>query len=398
MSLYGFFVLKNFMKIAFFCDTYQPTHNGVAVSVSTTAAVLRARGHRVVIFAPRYKDFQDADPDVVRFAATPFYRVRDFPVAWPMLPYFSLPAWKRFLDEKFDVVHSHSPFILGTVGARWAKYSGLPLTFTFHTLYHRYIHHTPFPPIVARPYTLEKLKNYCALCDHIIAPSYSIERVVLRFRPDVDTSVIPTGVDLSRFQQGDRKNGRDRLGIAADERVLVYVGRVSIEKNLTFLLRSVAPILRDQSSYRTRLLIVGDGPAKNSLKALAQQLQVAGQVIFTGFLDNQSLLDCYAAGDVFVFASRTETQGVCIAEALATGLPCVVVGAMGAGEAIDDAVEGFVVPPHEDRFRDATRQLLENDPLRLAMSEAARRKAGTLSLEASVSALLKLYGQLAPAR
>lgn len=383
------------MKIAFFCDTYQPTHNGVAVSVSTTANELRARGHRVVIFAPRYKDFQDADPDVVRFPATPFYRVRDFPVAWPMLPYFSLPAMQRFLNEKFDVVHSHSPFILGTVGARWARYTGRPLVFTFHTLYHRYIHHTPFPPIVARPYTLEKLKNYCALCDHIVAPSYSIERVVLRFRPGVPTSVIPTGVNPSRFQQGNREDGRKRLGIAPDERVMVYVGRVSIEKNLTFLLRSVAPLLRDGSQPRTRLLIVGDGPATNSLKALAQQLQVAGQVLFTGFLDNQSLLDCYAAGDVFVFASRTETQGVCIAEALATGLPCVVVGAMGAGEAIDDGVEGFVVPPHEDRFRDATRRLLDNAALRQAMSVAARHKADTLSLDNSVSALLDLYGRLA---
>ncbi len=386
------------MKIAFFCDTYQPTHNGVAVSVSTTATELRARGHRVVIFAPRYKGFVDSDPDVVRFPATPFYRVRDFPVAWPMLPYFSLPAWQRFLNEKFDVVHSHSPFILGTVGARWARYSRLPLVFTFHTLYHRYIHHTPFPPIVARPYTLEKLKNYCALCDHVVAPSYSIERVVLRFRPDVPTSVIPTGVNPSRFQQGNRDDGRKRFNIAPDERVMVYVGRVSVEKNLAFLLRSVAPLLREKSQYRTRLLIVGDGPATNSLKALAQQLHVAGQVQFTGFLDNQSLLDCYAAGDVFVFASRTETQGVCIAEALATGLPCVVVGAMGAGEAIDDGVEGFVVPPHEDRFRDATRRLLENAALRQAMSVAARHKADSLSLDNSVSALLDLYGRMAPSR
>lgn len=382
------------MKIAFFCDTYQPTHNGVAVSVLTTAAELRSRGHRVVIFAPRYKGFEDHDPDVVRFPATPFYRVRDFPVAWPMLPYFSLLAWRRFLDEKFDVVHSHSPFILGTVGARWARYSGLPLVFTFHTLYHRYIHHTPFPPIVARPYTLEKLKNYTALCDHIVAPSHSIERVVLRFRPDAKTSVIPTGVNLTRFESGNREDGRVRHNIAPEERVLVYVGRVSVEKNLHFLLRSLAPILGDKSQPRTRLLIVGDGPAKKSLIDLALQLQISEQVTFTGFLNDQALLDCYAAGDVFVFASRTETQGVCIAEALAAGLPCVVVGAMGAGEAIEDEVEGFVVPPHADRFCAATRRLLDDDALYARMKEAARQKARTYSLDRSVNALSNLYEQV----
>lgn len=382
------------MKIAFFCDTYQPTHNGVAVSVSTTAAELRARGHRVVIFAPRYKGFEDQDPDVVRFPATPFYRVRDFPVAWPILPYFSLPAWRRFLDEKFDVVHSHSPFILGTVGARWARYSRIPLIFTFHTLYHRYIHHTPVPPVVARPYTLEKLKNYTALCDHIVAPSHAIERVVLRFRPDATTSVIPTGVNLAHFEGGNRQDGRARYNIAPEERVLVYVGRVSIEKNLHFLLRSLAPILSDHAQPRTRLLIVGDGPAKKSLSDLALQLRISDQVIFTGFLNDQALLDCYAAGDVFVFASRTETQGVCIAEALAAGLPCVVVGAMGAGEAIEDEVEGFVVPPHEERFCNATRRLLDDTVLYARMKAAARRKARSYSLARSVNALSDLYDRV----
>lgn len=382
------------MKIAFFCDTYRPTHNGVAVSLATTAHELRARGHRVVIFAPRYKGFEDFDPDIVRFPATPFYKVRDFPVAWPMMPYFSLPAWKRFLDEKFDVVHSHSPFILGTVGARWAKYSHLPLVFTFHTLYHRYIHHAPFPPAVARPYTLEKLRRYCLLCDHIIAPSHSIERVVLRFRADASTTVIPTGVDIQRFQKGNRENGRARFSIPPEERVLVYVGRVASEKNLEFLMRSVAPILRDQSKFRTRLLIVGDGAAKSHLKIIAQELRISSQVIFAGFLDDQALLDSYAAGDVFVFASRTETQGVCIAEALAAGLPCVLVGAMGAGEAVDNEVEGFVVPPHDDRFCDATRRLLEDDELRARMSQAARRKASTLSLASNVDSLFALYNQL----
>jgi len=386
------------MKIAFFCDSYQPTRNGVAVSVSTNAAELRARGHRVVIFAPRYKGFEDSDPDVVRFPATPFYKVRDFPVAWPMMPYFSLPAWKRFLDEKFDVVHSHSPFILGTVGARWAKYSHLPLVFTFHTLYHRYIHHTPFPPAVARPYTLEKLKRYCLLCDHIIAPSHSIERVVSRFRPDVKTSIIPTGVDISKFEKGNRENGRARFNIAPEEKVLLYVGRVAPEKNLEFLVRSLAPLLRDKSEVRTRLLIVGDGAAKASLKSVAQELGISSRVIFAGFLDDQSLLDCYAAGDIFVFASRTETQGVCIAEALAAGLPCVVVGAMGAGEAIEDGVEGFVVPPRDDRFCAAAKCLLEDDGLRARMSLAARRKGSTLSLARGVDTLFGLYEEMISAR
>jgi 1,2-diacylglycerol 3-alpha-glucosyltransferase len=382
------------MNIAFFCDSYKPTRNGVAVSVETTAEHLRDQGHRVMIFAPRYPGFVETDPNVVRFPATPLFRVRDFPVAWPILPYFSLPAWSRFLSDEFDIVHSHSPFILGTVGARWAKYSRLPLVFTFHTLYHRYLHHAPIPRQVSRPYILEKVKRYCNYCDHIIAPSQHIERVVHRFRPGASTSVIPTGVDVARFASGNGARAREKFGIAPDEKILLYVGRIAPEKNLDFMLRSLAPLLRDPQRFKVRLLLVGGGSAVSQLKAIVQELQLQGKVSFTGFLDQEDLLDSYAAGDVFVFTSRTETQGVCIAEALAAGLPCVVVGAMGAAESVADEVEGFVVPPHDDRFAEAVTRLLQNDDLRARMSECARRKASTLSLETRVGELLDVYDQL----
>jgi glycosyltransferase involved in cell wall biosynthesis len=125
-----------------------------------------------------------------------------------------------------------------------------------------------------------------------------------------------------------------------------------------------------------------------------QELQLQGRVILAGFLDEDALLNSYAAGDIFVFASRTETQGVCIAEALAAGLPCVVVGAMGAAESITDNVEGFVVPPHDDRFAEAVAQLLENDELRAQMARAAREKSHVLSLETRVGQLLETYRHL----
>src|SRR4028118_687977 len=129
------------LNIAFFCDAYKPTRNGVAVSVETTARELRARGHRVMIFAPRYKGYEDHDDNVIRFPAGHWFRARDFPVAWPFLPRASFLAEARFRHEKFDIVHSHSPFTIGTLGARWAHHFDIPLVFTFHTLYHRYLHY-----------------------------------------------------------------------------------------------------------------------------------------------------------------------------------------------------------------------------------------------------------------
>jgi glycosyltransferase involved in cell wall biosynthesis len=377
------------MKIAFFCDSYIPTRNGVAISASSTARLLREMGHEVVIFAPRYRGYEDRDPNVVRFPASPYYRVRDFPVTWPVLPYISWPGFVRFKQENFDVVHTHSPFILGTVGAHWAQHFEIPVVFTFHTLYHRYIHYSPFPETVSRPYTLRKVRKYCTYCDHIIAPSHAIERLVHRFNPHVPTDVIPTGVELARFRNGDREGARKLFGMDANAKVLLYVGRLAPEKNLDFMLSSLEPVLK--ADPQLRLLLVGGGPLLDALKVLCQELGIENQVIFSGFVDPAKLKDVYAAGDAFVFASRTETQGVCITEAMAAGLPCVVVGAMGAAEALEDGIEGFIVPPHQSRFAAAVRQLMDNDNLRAQMAKAAAARSEEYSLQSSASRIFNVY-------
>ncbi|HVF11010.1 MAG TPA: glycosyltransferase family 4 protein [Abditibacteriaceae bacterium] len=393
------------MNIAFFCDAYKPTRNGVAVSVATTAEELRRRGHRVTIFAPRYKGYRDADRDVIRFPAGHWFRAKDFPVAWPLLVRLSPRSRIIFWKRRFDVVHSHSPFTIGGLGAQWAQPMGIPIVFTFHTLYHRYLHYAPLPPGVARSYTLWRVLRYCQSCDHIIAPSTPIARIVRRLCPQTPCTVVRTGIHVNRFAGGDGGVVRARYKISPDDIVLLYVGRLAWEKNLDFLMRSVAPLLRDSTGQgstastggqlpQVRLLLVGGGPALDDLQDLARQLGTAPYVTFTGFIDPAAIAEYYAAGDIFTFASRTETQGVSIAEALAAALPCVVVGAMGAAEAVTDGMDGFVVPPDAARFRQAVWRLIEDAGLRAAMAANARIKAPSLSLEHSVDKLLELYSTL----
>jgi len=382
------------MNIAFFCDTYQPTRNGVAVSVRSTTDELRARGHRVVIFAPRYKGYTNSDANVLRFPSGQWIGTKDFPVAWPLLPYFSYRAFQRFQREKFDVVHSHSPFTLGTLGARWGRHLDIPVVFTFHTLYHKYLHYAPLPSGLSRSYILTKVRNYCELCDHVIAPSQAIARVVHKFRADAPVTIIPTGIDIAHFASGDRAAARAAYGIADDEILLLYVGRLASEKNLDFLMRAVAPQLRGNGGAKVRLMLVGGGPAMTGLQELAEQLQIEKSVIFAGFVDSKSLPDLYAAGDIFTFASRTETQGVCIAEALAAGLPCILVGAMGAAEAVVHGHNGLVVPPHQERFGEAVASLIADPALRASMQQNARLAAPSLSLQHRVDTLLELYDKV----
>jgi glycosyltransferase involved in cell wall biosynthesis len=390
------------LKIAFFCDAYKPTRSGVAVSVDTTAQELRARGHQVTIFAPRYKGYVEDDPTVVRFPAFRWFRARDFPVAYPLLPRASLLAGLRFRREEFDIVHSHSPFTIGILGARWARSNRIPIVFTFHTLYHRYLHYVPAPRAWTRSYVVWWVRHYCYLCSHIIAPSRPVAQIVSHLQPRVPCSVLPTGIDIARFASASaqqREQTRQRLGIAPDEVVLLYVGRIVREKNLVFLLRSLAPLLNGEGdATKVRLVLVGGGPDMEAMRKLASQLNIADTVIFTDFVAPASTLDYYAAADTFVFASRTETQGVSIAEALAAGLPCVVVGAMGAAEAVTDGVDGFIVPPNEEQFRDAVQRLITSPELRQRMSKAAQRKAPQLSREHCVDELLQLYCNLISTR
>jgi len=376
------------MKIAFFCDTYLPTKNGVASSARTTAHELRARGHRVVIFAPRSLDYTDTDPDVVRFASGYWYKAPDYPVAFPFLSRVAPRTAYRFAREGFDLVHVHSPFVLGNLGAHWANFHGLPLVWTFHTFYHHYTHYSITPSDTSRTYILWRIRRMLWKCNRVIAPSHAVERVITRIWPSAPTRVVPTGVDLARFSGGKRRETRAQWGIADEEVALLYVGRLVAEKNLDFLMRSVAPVLRN---HPAKLVLVGGGPSQESLRDLARELGIASRVIFTGFIEPEGVANFYALADIFTFASRTETQGLSIAEALCAGLPCVVVNAMGAAEAIEPDEDGFLVPPQENRFGAAVERLVFDTDLRARMSCQARARAPRFSKERRVSELLTLY-------
>jgi glycosyltransferase involved in cell wall biosynthesis len=167
---------------------------------------------------------------------------------------------------------------------------------------------------------------------------------------------------------------------------------MAVEKNLPFLIQSLAPLLRDGSTP-VRLMLVGDGQHTAQLQEMMRRLQLEERVLFTGFVENDELAGHYAASDVFVFASRTETQGVCIAEALVAGLPCVVVNSMGAAESVQDGCEGLVVPARAEPFREAVTRLVHDDALRTQMARNARARAGELSLEQRVNELLALYNE-----
>jgi glycosyltransferase involved in cell wall biosynthesis len=208
--------------------------------------------------------------------------------------------------------------------------------------------------------------------------------------------VIPTGVDIPAIQTQDPGRARERFGISTAAPFLLYVGRVGKEKGLDFLLRAFAFVRRELPE--ARLVISGGGTERRHMVAYAGALGLASSVTFTGYLQRQELFELYATADVFVFSSRTETQGLVLVEALAVGTPVVAVRAMGVSEVLDRERGGLLTTPREDDFARAVLRVLREPDLRKQKSREARERAQELSAAQMAASVEKEFAALLRAR
>jgi 1,2-diacylglycerol 3-alpha-glucosyltransferase len=341
------------MRVLFVSDVYFPRVNGVSTSIRTFRGDLAALGVEVELVAPSYPGAApDSEPLIHR-------------VASGGVP--GDPEDRRFkggdlsrvlsaaLAERIDLVHVHTPFIAHYAGVKFARRHGLPVIATYHTFFEDYLHHyVPVLPrrlgrALARRFTLAQCRDVAAL----ISPSVPMRDALLAYGVETPIEVLPTGLPPQSFKQGDGARFRSRFGLPLKQPLLLYVGRVAHEKNIEFLLHMFAKLRR--RSPDALFVIAGEGPARPRLEALARELGLAAEVRFIGYLDrNTDLLDCYAAGDAFVFASRTETQGLVLLEAMAQGTPVVSTAELGTRSILTEDSGAFVVNEDLDGFVDAT--------------------------------------------
>lgn len=326
------------MNILMFTNTYRPIVGGVSESVQRLKSRLQREGHRVLVVAPKMVGQPRHESDVVRVAAVQHFNGSDFSLPVP------IPGQLYEVIEAFepDIIHSHHPFLLGDTAARAAETYGLPLIFTHHTLYEHYTHYVPGDSPRMQRFAVALSTEYTHLCDAVIAPSESV-RDLLRNRGANDAvQVVPSGVDTQRFARGDGARLRAQLGISSAAYVVGHVGRLALEKNLPFLAEAVTRLLRARRD--AHFLVVGDGDAREAMRAVAMHAGVADRVHFTGKLREQALIDAYHAMDVFAFASHSETQGMVLVEAMAAGLPVVAVNATGVREVLVHGGNGLLLP------------------------------------------------------
>ncbi|MEQ8231533.1 MAG: glycosyltransferase, partial [Gammaproteobacteria bacterium] len=315
-------------------------------SAFTTA--YRERGHRVLVAAPEFEGRDPAEQDVVRVAAMQNFNGSDFSV---MLPDNGVldTAVERFRPA---IIHAHHPFLVGASAQRLALLHDLPLVFTHHTMYERYTHYAPGDSPLLKRFVANLSTDFANLAREVFAPSESIARVLARRGVTSPITVIPTGLPRTAYDGGSRVGMRAALGLPRSAVVVGHVGRLAPEKNLDFLARAVCTYLG--SNPAAYFLVVGAGPMRGEIGAIAERAGVAGRVLLTGALEPPLLESAYRAMDVFAFASHSETQGMVLTEAMAARTPVVALDAPGARDVVRDGYNGRLLGEADERtFADA---------------------------------------------
>ncbi|MDD5038191.1 MAG: glycosyltransferase [Dehalococcoidales bacterium] len=371
------------MKIGLFTDTYVPEVNGVVSVLKMTARELRREGHEVYVFCPSHPDRDESGTGLYDFPSLRFAFYKGMRMAIP----YNRSAFR--LIPSLDIIHSHTPSSIGLMGLLASKRYHIPHVHTYHTLYMDYRRYLPRVIRPSRGMVKSMSRFLCNRCDSIIAPSHQMKNELESYGITRPVYVLSFGVDEEEFSHEIRWKISEELGIHTKD-LLLYVGRVGMEKNLDFLLRSFRQLLSLRPE--ARLIIAGDGPQREFLKKYALDLGIASFVTFIGYLKRHDLVDLYKQA-LFVFASKTETQGLVLVEAMMAGAAVVAVGIMGPRDIITSGVTGILVGEDENEFARACNRLLQDDNERQRIGTAAREWARSQSSQVSTKRLLDIYSR-----
>jgi 1,2-diacylglycerol 3-alpha-glucosyltransferase len=366
--------------------------NGVSTSIRSFRQDLLRMDVPSTLVAPSYPQPTQTEADVLRVPSRPVpFDPEDGVMSWGAL--------RRCLSdlprEHCDLVHIQTPFLAHYAGLALARARRVPVVATCHTYFEDYLHHyMPLLPGFAGAWLARNLMaRQLNAVDMVVSPSEQVRQRLLEYGVTRPIHVIPTGMTEDRFVPGDGARFRAQYGITAGQRVVLNVGRVAHEKNLSFLLRMFVHV--HHADPKALLLIAGEGPARTALEREARQLGIGGCTKFVGNLDRErGLNDCYAAADAFVFASRTETQGLVLLEAMAQARPVVSTACLGTRSVLTSGSGACVVDEHEADFAAAVVSVLTDGDRAAVMGEKGRQWAAQWSSMALAERMAQLYREL----
>jgi glycosyltransferase involved in cell wall biosynthesis len=376
-------------------DVYFPRVNGVSTSIRSFRDDLRRHGVECALVAPSYGADTPAEEAVQRVRAR----------AVPFDPEDRIMSWSALRDcldqvprEHCELVHIQTPFLAHYAGLKLARAREVPVVATCHTYFEDYLHHYMplLPGVVGSRLARSVMTSQLNAVDAVISPSEPVRARLLEYGVKKPIHVIPTGMTEDRFAPGSAMRFRELFGFAPEQRIVLNIGRVAHEKNLGFLLRMFVHVAK--SDPRAVLVIAGEGPARRALQTEAEALGIGPRTRFIGNLDRERTLnDCYAAADVFVFASRTETQGLVLLEAMAQSRPVVSTACLGTRSVLTAGSGACVVEEHHGDFATAVCAVLKDRARAQVMGEKARRWAAQWSSASLAARMADLYRALLPA-
>ena len=377
------------MKILFVSDVYFPRVNGVSTSIETFRTNLHALGHTVHLVAPDYLASSVDEAGVLR---VPARRVpldpedRFMSYRWVML------HLDKFRSEKYDIIHVQTPFVAHYLGTNLSRLLGVPCVETYHTFFEEYLYHyIPLLPKRLLRFAAKRFSRHQGnSLNGMVVPSHPMMQVLRAYGITTPTEVIPTGLSPVSFLPGDRAAFRQKFGIPQDRPVLLFLGRVAHEKNIGYLLKVVECVKKEVDDVL--FLIAGEGPARPSLALEVRTLGLDANVMFIGYLDRLTELNsCYCSADIFIFASRTETQGLVLLEAMAQGVPVVSIAELGTRDVLREGQGVWIAQEDVDDFSGKVVRMLGDPRARKDLGASGRKYAQGWSAYSQAQQMLLFY-------
>ena len=371
------------MRIAMLTNNYKPFVGGVPISIERLSKSLRSLGHEVYIFAPTY-DNQCDEKFVIRYKS-----LKGKISGGVVLPnIFDIEIEKKFKALKFDIIHVHHPMLLGNIAQYLGKKYNIPVVYTYHTRYEEYLHFLkPFKLLESRGdkvgekilnYSKEKfvpnrIRNFVNRCDLVFAPTETMKEYLLQRGAESKVKVLPTGLEDEYFNENKEGSREVRNKYIRDNKYLFCtVSRLSKEKNLHFFIDGLLE-LKNKIGDCFNTVVIGDGPLKKELEERVQRLGLHNNVTFIGKVDNKKIKEYYGACDLFLFSSKSETQGIVILEAMASKIPVVAVKASGVMDVVENGVNGYMTTGNEEDWANRIWDIIMNNNLRLKLKDGAFR-------------------------
>lgn len=384
------------MRIGLFTDTYPPFINGVSTSVLMLKQGLEKLGHEVYVVTVNDESFSYKEEDGI-------LKIPSFPIGlmnFRQTGIYPIKAFNIIKKWKLDIIHSHTEFSIGTFARLISKQLNIPLVHTYHTMYEEYIYY------ITKGYfnsASKKLVEYLTLflcdktIDELIVPTEKTKELFKdKYKVKRDVYVIPSGIDTTRFykeniDKNEIINLKKDLGLKKTDFIVLYVGRIAKEKSIDFLINNFNSVLN--RIPKAKMIIVGDGPDIKDLIDLTRKKGLENKIIFAGKAPWTDVPKYYSLCDVFVTASKTETQGLTVMEAMGASKPVVAIRDESFELMITDKKDGLFFDD-EKSYVDMIYEVYKNKKLRDEISFNARLTADKYSPYNYAKNVLKVYDKV----